>query len=68
MGQYPDAKRGWRAKWRERRLRKNERLAERLNRHPRKLGDDYSAAQAEHAIRTIPTSSGGMGGIGGTGC
>jgi hypothetical protein len=62
MDQHPDAKRGWRAKWRERRRRKNGRLAERTSRWPRKLGDEYSTAQAEHAIRTIPTSSGGMGG------
>ena len=62
MDQEPGAKRGWRAKWRERRRRKNERLAERTNRRPRKLGDEYSADQAEHAIRTIPTSSGGFSG------
>ena len=59
MGRQPDTKRGWRA---ERRQRKTERLGERSNRRPRKVGDEYSAAQAEHAIRTIPTSSGGMGG------
>ena len=60
MGQDQDAKRGWRAKWRERRERKNERLAERITRQPRQPGDEYSADQAEHAVRSIPTSSGGM--------
>jgi hypothetical protein len=64
MAQDAAPKRGWRAKWQERRRRKNERLAERINRRPRKLGDEYSADQAEHAIRTIPTSSGGIGGMG----
>ena len=59
MERDADAKRGWLAEWRERRRRRNERLAEQIARQPRKLGDDYSPDQAEHAVRSIPTSSGG---------
>jgi hypothetical protein len=40
----------------ERRRRKDERLG----RQSRKLGDEYSTDQAEHAVRSIPTNSGGM--------
>ena len=62
MDQEAGTKRGLRAKWRERRRRKDARLAERVAKRPRKLGDDYSADRAEHAVRTIPTSSGGISG------
>jgi len=60
MERDANAKRGWFAKWRERRRRRNERLAEQIARQPRKLGDEYSTDQAEHAVRSVPTSSGGM--------
>jgi hypothetical protein len=56
----PDADRGWLAKWRERKRRRNERLAERIAKRPHKLGDEQSLDQAAHAVRSIPTSSGGM--------
>jgi hypothetical protein len=62
MDQDASGKRGLRAKWRDRRRRKHARLAERMAKRPQKLGEEYSAYQAEHAIRTVPTNSGGFSG------
>ena len=53
-------KRGWRARWQERRRRRNQQLAERLGRRPPRPDEAHSPGQAEQAVRSVPTSSGGM--------
>jgi hypothetical protein len=60
VDQNARTKQGWLTKWRERRQRKNARLAERLSKRPPRLSDAHTAEQAEQAARSVPTSSGGL--------